>query len=89
MKNALLTIIQMFALWLLRKVGSKPVHVPKYMETYWDEITQLVKKEHTENYPGYFKYRRVFTIMAKRYPAMDKRALSKAVIVCADEVAGV
>lgn len=89
MKNALLTLVQMFAVWLLKQLGSKQVHVPKYMETYWDEITQLVKKEHTENYPGYFKYRRVFTIMEKRYPAMDKRALSKAVIVCADEVVDV
>ena len=86
MKNALFTLIQIFALWLLRLIGSRQFAVPKYMDTYWSEIEGLVRTEEQEEYPGYFKYRRVFTIMANRYPNLDRRALSKAIQLCSDSI---
>ena len=86
MKHFIFTLIQSFALWLLEKTGSRQFHVPQYMDAYWDEISALVRAEEPMDYPGYFKYRRVFTIMHTKYPKLDQRALSKAVQVCSDEV---
>lgn len=87
MKHALLNVIQAFALWLLKLCGSKQFAVPKYMDNYLAEIEALVRDEEPKQHPGYFKYRRVFTIMMTRHPAMNQRDLSKAIQLCSDSVA--
>lgn len=87
MKHALLNVVQAFALWLLKIIGSKQIHVPKYMDNYAVEIEALVRDEEPRPHPGYFKYRRVFTIMMTRHPALNQRDLSKAIQLCSDSVA--
>ena len=87
MKNALFYVIQLFAHWLLRITGNREFYVPKYMDNYWPEIERLVLEEEQRPFPGYFLYRRVFTKMNIKYPALNKRDLSKAIQLCSDLVA--
>ncbi|MDD5199259.1 MAG: hypothetical protein PHC88_05595 [Terrimicrobiaceae bacterium] len=89
LKHALKVLIEWFALWLLRLIGSEICVLPMEIHPYLDEITTLCEVEDPQQYEtddllgqGYFKSRRVMTKMLIKYPYLPKRALWKAVERC-------
>lgn len=84
-------LIERFALYLLRKVGTPIIVYPLHMEGYRDEILALCKEEEKQEYStddilgsGYFKGRRVMSIMKKKYPFIKVRDLWKAVDILSE-----
>lgn len=89
LKHASKVLIEWFALWLLRLIGSDVQVLPMEIHPFLEEITALCLEEESQQYDtddllgqGYFKSRRVMTKMRKRYPYLPKRALWKAVERC-------
>lgn len=92
MKN----LLRRFAFYILSFTGDEGfvIFYPSEMLSLRLEILQLCREEDLQDYAttdilgsGYFRYRRVCTIMKKRYPDLNKRSLSKAVILCSDSIA--
>lgn len=89
MKIIFKTLLERFALWLLRLCGTQIQTYPAYMEAWHSEILELCRAEQAQTYhtddvlgAGYFRGRRVMSIMKKRYPQLKVRDLWKAVDIC-------
>lgn len=85
------TLIERFAMWLLRMIGTEVFIVPVVMTKYTEEIKMLCEIENElavgqPNYTGYFKYRRVFTQMKNRHSEINSRDLSKAIVALVEKL---
>lgn len=91
-------LIEKFALWLLKVIGTEIWVVPIRIKPYYPEILSLVREEEGKVYDapdmhgdGYFKTRRVIAKMLRDHPELrnDKRALLKGIIQCSDRITSV
>lgn len=87
-------IFERIGRWCLKVAGVEILSLPLSMEEHRAEIIALCREEDDVDYGttdilgnGYFRYRRVCTKMLKAHPSINKRDLSKMVVLCSDLIA--